>query len=145
MDYTESGLLGGRLFLIASMAFIVGWPFAKGALIHLSTRLLRFETTSYWRSFFCVLIGLGTMMLVKVLAWVVMTAGSDPTAMLIAGPIVVIIGLAAVPFGEAYAALVFFKESPLRIIGCVALANAFVLGLLIPLFFFVVLVVWSTP
>ena len=130
VDYCPVGLSG---LTIALFVLIIGLPFAKGALLHVTTRLLKFRTTSFWRSFISVLIGLGAMMLVRVVVGLSFIPFGDENAdvSLLAGPLIVLASNAIIPVAEVVAVVLLLKESALKTIVAVVLVNIFTLVLFV--------------
>ena len=55
------------LVIVLSLGIAAVYPFAKAGLLYGAIRILKFRVVSYWKSFFCVLIGLGALMAVEIL------------------------------------------------------------------------------
>ena len=116
------------LFMIVVLATMVIFPFAKAGLLYGAIRILRFQVVSYWKSLFCVLIGLGALMAVEmVLLGLSMQAGKefDPQALQGAVAISLLLGLFLTPIAEFISLLLFFKESAGRTLGAIALHYLF--------------------
>jgi len=123
------------------------YPFLKAALLHWAMAIVKFESKSYWRAFFCVLIGVGVTIMVQSILLSLSMRGRDtfdPLTIQKDSLVSSLVGLALTPFAETIAVLFFFKESSGKVIGAVALhwllCLATVVALII-LFFVVALTV----
>jgi hypothetical protein len=137
MDSPE--VTGGQLvlFMLIGLVAIVVYPFAKAFLMYIAIRMLKFQNLSYWKALFCVLIGIGTMMAVQmILVGLALQPGQelDPDAIAGANLIAMLLSLILTPVAEAISLLLFFKESPGKTIGAIALTYLFAIALAIVLF-----------
>ena len=116
------------LVIVLSLGIAAVYPFAKAGLLYGAIRILKFRVVSYWKSFFCVLIGLGALMAVEmVLMGLSMQPGRefDPYAMQGAVAISLIFGLFLTPLAEFISLLLFLKESVGRTLGAIAIHYLF--------------------
>jgi hypothetical protein len=91
-------------------------------------RIVKFRTPSYWRSFFCVLSGVGVMIVASGL----LTRLAAPSGQILSpihaqgvGLLTVLMALVLVPAAEMIAALLLFKESVWKTIGAVVIHSLF--------------------
>ena len=124
-DVTTGQLVLVTLLVLGVMAL---YPFAKAYLMCVATRMLKFQSLSYWKAFFCVLIGIGATMAVQtILSGLAFQPGQqiDPEVLKGVNLIAMSLGLILTPIAEAVSLLLFFKESMGKTIGVTVLTNLF--------------------
>ena len=125
------------LIIILILVGFAAYPFAKAYLMYLAGRILKFRSLSYWKTFFCVLIGIGIMMMVQmILIGVTFRQGRifDPQAIIESSNIGTLLSLVLVPIAEAISMFLFFRESLGKTLGAVTLTYIFIFVLIIVLF-----------
>jgi len=132
-------LTGGQIviFLLIGLAIVAAYPFIKAFLIYYATRTMKFKKLSYWKSFFCVLIGIGIMTVIQmIIMGIAFQPGHEfnPDTILESNTKTSLLGLFLVPIAEAISIYIFFKESIGKSLGALALTYLFAIALLIVLF-----------
>ena len=123
-------------FILLIFGLMAVYPFAKAFLIYISTRLLKFHSPSYWKSFFCVLIGIGVTMAIQMVIMGLEFRSIDeldPKAFSGANFVTMMLGMILTPIAEAVSLILFFKESPGKTIGAVIITYLLAIVLLIAL------------
>ena len=131
LDYSAASLI---LVFGIVLVVMLGYPFGKAGLLHLSTRLLKFQQRSYWKSFFSILIGIGVSLLMSSVCMAFLGSGFNPESMRTSTLLSMALSLILVPIAEAISVLLFFKQSVGKTIGAVILTHVFIVVLFILLF-----------
>lgn len=112
------------LSITAMLVIMLVYPFAKGLLLYWTLKLVKFREPTYWRSFFCVLIGIGCALAVQTVN-ISLTMRQmdqfDPTKLERLSPLLYALLLLFTVLGEAAGVYSFFKESIAKTVGAIAL------------------------
>jgi hypothetical protein len=122
--------------LLMALAMMVAYPFVKAFLIYIATRVMKFKKLSYWKSFFCVLIGIGIMMVIQtIFLSLSLRPGHEfnPNTIMVSNTIAMLLSLFLVPIAEATSMYLFFREPIGKILLGLVLTYLFVIALLIVL------------
>ena len=136
-DYSAGSVI---LIIGIVLGIMAAYPFAKAGLLHLSTRLLKFQQRSYWKSFFSVLIGIGVSLLMSSVCMAFLGSGFNPESMRTSTLLSMVLSLVLVPIAEAISVFLFLRQSVGKTIGAVILTHVFILVLLIVLFILIFIV-----
>ena len=128
LDYSAASLI---LVFGIVLVVMLGYPFGKAGLLHLSTRLLKFQQRSYWKSFFSILIGIGALMFTFSLDTAIIGYDPAPQSITVTKLLLVAFTLIVAPIAEAISVLLFFKQSVGKTIGAVVLTHVFIVVLFI--------------
>lgn len=112
------------------------YPFAKAFLMYFAIRMVKFQSHSYWKAFFCVLIGIGTTMAIQmILLGITLQPGRefDPNTFAASNLNAMFLGLFLVPIAEAISLLLFFKESLGKTLGAIVLTYMLAIALAVVL------------
>ena len=143
MDYPQISAGQMLTWLVVAFGMMAAYPFAKALLLHAAIRILKFQILSYWKAFMCVLIGIGATMAVQmVLMGLTLQPGQefDPDAIAGTNLIAMFLGMLLTPIAEMVSVFLFFKESPGKTIGAIALHYLFFIASSMLIFVFIVAV-----
>ncbi len=139
MNQSDIDILPTILISLLILIGFAAFPFIKAYIMYFATRLFKFQNLSYWKSFFCVLIGIGIMMAIQMILFgLIIQQGRafDHQAMIEASMNSMLISLVLVPIAEALSLYLFFRESPGKTAGTIVLTYIFIILLILILFLF---------
>ena len=139
LDLTSADFI---IVLMWILTIMVSYPFVKAYLLYLATRILKFKNLSYWKSLFCILIGIGVLMMIQMIFMGIAFQSQqeiDPQAIKESNAITIFFSFLFIPLAEGISIFLFFKESFWKTLGGLLLANVFMIVLFI--IFFILLIV----
>jgi hypothetical protein len=132
-QFTDGKVL---FWVVLISGMMVAYPFAKAVLVWLAIRMVKFQNVSYWRSFYCVLIGIGATMAVQMIFLGIALQPErslDPVEVSDVNSLAMFFGLLLAVVAETISLLLFFKEPLGKTIGAVALTHLLAIVLFVVL------------